>query len=107
WFAVSEMTSAAGLTGSQVITIERSDDGELYASLSVVFEAAITDRWAFIAVHDQVATWPGARYAEWDASLVWRPTSGWSVSLGRRWRVGPKPDYGGPWTYGQIWTELF
>src|SRR5690606_7675726 len=79
WFAVAEMTSAAGLTGSQVVTVERSDDGELYAALSIVFEAAITDRWALIAVHDQAATWPGRfadapdRRAEWDVGLAWRP----------------------------------
>lgn len=44
WFAVAEMTAAAELTGSQVVTIERSDDGELYAALPIVLDPAVTPR---------------------------------------------------------------
>jgi len=102
----------AELTGSRVLTIERSDDGELYAALSIVLEAALSDTWAIVAMHDQAATWaPGLeemieRRTEWDVALAWRPLGGWSISAGRRWRVGLPPDYGGPWTYVQVWYAL-
>lgn len=102
---------AADLTGSQVVTLERSDDGEIYAALSVVLDLALTAQWSAVLIHDQTVTWRPqwemiARRVEWDALLTWRPESGWSVSLGRRWRVGPSPDYGGPWTYVQVWRGI-
>ena len=109
WLAVADMTAQAALpemTGSQVLTIERSDAGELYAALSIVLEAALAPRWSLVIVHDQAAQWPGGRYAEWDVALAWRPWDGWSISAGRRSRVGPPPDYGGPRTYVQVWYAL-
>lgn len=110
-FGVGRAT-AAELTGSQVLTIERSDHGELYAALSIVLDLAVTPDWSAVLIHDQAVTWaPGFaaladRNAEWDASIAWRPAPGWSVSFGRRWRVGPPPDYGGPWTYVQVWRGM-
>ena len=106
-FGIGRAT-AAELTGSRVLTIERSDAGELYAALSIALEAALADHWALVLVYDQAAEWaPGFeeiidRRTEWDVALAWRPWDGWSISAGRRWRVGPPPDYGG-WTYVQVW----
>lgn len=106
WLAVADMTKAAELTGSQVITIERSDAGDIYASLSIVLDYALAPRWSTVVVYDQAAQWPGNRYAQWDVGLAWRPWDGWSIGAGRRWRVGPPPDYGGPWTYVQVWRRM-
>lgn len=97
---------AAELTGSQVLTIERSDAGDVYAALSVVLEYALTSQWSAVLIHDQAAAFPGERYAEWDTSIAWSLGPGWSLSVGRRWRVGPPPDYGGPWTYVQVWRGM-
>jgi len=80
----------------------------MYASLSVVLDLAVTQALAAVVIHDQIATWgigQDARYGQWDVSGVWRPSSAWSVSVGRRWRVGTPPDYGG-WTYVQLWAAL-
>lgn len=106
--AISEVTSAA-LTGSQLITLERSDMGEMYAAVTFVLDLAVTQSVAAVLIHDQVVTWGigrDQRYAQWDVSGAWRPIDGWSISVGRRWRVGPPPDYGGPWTYVQVWRGM-
>lgn len=105
---IGRALAAPELTGSRVITLERADDGEIFAALSVVLDLEFAPGWSAVLVHDQTATWRPEwemidRRVEWDASLAWRPAPGWSVSLGRRWRVGPPPDYGGPWTYVQVW----
>lgn len=49
---------------------------------------------------------PGGRYADWDVALPWRPWDALSITAGRRWRVGPPPDYGGAWTYVQVWWGM-
>jgi len=103
-------TLAAELTGSHVLTLEQSDDGEIYAALSIVVELAASPKWSTVLIHDQTATWrpgmPGTdRGAEWDASIVWRPAPEWSVSLGRRWRTAPAGS-AGPWIYLQVWRGM-
>lgn len=99
-------TSAAELRGSQALTIERSDDGDVYAALSVVLEYELAPDWSAVLIHDQAVSLPSDRYTEWDTSIAWHPGPGWSLSVGRRWRIGPPPDYGGPWTYVQIWRGM-
>jgi len=100
------------LGGSQVLTLERADDGELYASLSIVLDYPLTASVSLVAIHDQSALFTGdfprltRHERQWDLGLAWRPSPGWSVTVGRRWSPDTLPDYGGPWTYIQVWRGL-
>lgn len=105
----STSVHAMDLTGSCMLTIERSDAGELYAAATIVLDLAVAQAVGVVLLHEQAATGFRAftdRAVTWDVSAVWRPGADWSASLGRRWRVGPPRDYGGPWTYALIWRGL-
>lgn len=72
---IGRALAAPELTGSRVITLERADDGEIFAALSVVLDLEFAPGWSAVLVHDQTATWRPEREmidrrVEWDASLA-------------------------------------
>lgn len=110
YIGLASAQETSDLSGSWAVEVERADDGQIDAAASIVLDLALTPTTSFVIGHEQAGAWTPQLEAlldyhhRWDVGLEWRPRPTLSISIGRRWQSELSIDYGGPWTYVQVWS---